>query len=103
MRNFLVSQSVPPSNISAQGLGENQPVAPNDGSSGRAQNRRVELVVSGAAIGLQSGATAKQPGTAAPAHEDGQTQGGTSPSEDANRGNFRMLGNDFDKGKPCSY
>jgi chemotaxis protein MotB len=40
---FLISQGVKPDMVSAQGLGDAQPVASNDTSKGRAQNRRVEL------------------------------------------------------------
>jgi outer membrane protein OmpA-like peptidoglycan-associated protein len=50
---FLIQQGVQPQNITAQGYGEADPVASNSSSSGRAQNRRVELVVSGNAIGVQ--------------------------------------------------
>jgi chemotaxis protein MotB len=45
--NFLVSQGVNPSLVSAQGLGDADPVAPNDTPQGRAQNRRVELTLAG--------------------------------------------------------
>ena len=44
---YLISQGVDPSLISAHGYGEADPVAPNDTASGRAQNRRVELTLSG--------------------------------------------------------
>src|SRR5882672_535599 len=40
---FLISQGVKPDMVSAQGLGDTQPVASNDTSKGRAENRRVEL------------------------------------------------------------
>jgi chemotaxis protein MotB len=40
---FLISQGVKPDMVSAQGLGDAQPVASNDTPQGRAQNRRVEL------------------------------------------------------------
>lgn len=53
VRDYLVSQSVPDGSITAAGFGKTQPVADNSTSSGRAQNRRVQLVVSGAAIGIQ--------------------------------------------------
>src|SRR6202012_462459 len=53
VRDYLVSQSVPDANISAQGYGKTHPIADNSTNSGRAQNRRVELVVSGNAIGVQ--------------------------------------------------
>jgi len=45
--NFLVSQGVNPNLVSAQGLGDADPVAPNDTPQGRAQNRRVELTLAG--------------------------------------------------------
>lgn len=50
---FLIQQGVSPGNITAQGYGMAQPVADNSTNAGRAQNRRVELVVSGASIGIQ--------------------------------------------------
>jgi chemotaxis protein MotB len=40
---FLISQGVRPELVSAQGFGENNPVAPNTTPQGRAKNRRVEL------------------------------------------------------------
>jgi chemotaxis protein MotB len=40
---FLISQGVDPTLVSAHGYGEADPVAPNDTPAGRAQNRRVEL------------------------------------------------------------
>lgn len=42
---FLISQGVNPSMVSAHGYGESNPVASNDTAEGRAQNRRVELTV----------------------------------------------------------
>jgi chemotaxis protein MotB len=44
---FMISQGVKPSLVSAQGFGEADPVASNDTPQGRAQNRRVELTVAG--------------------------------------------------------
>jgi chemotaxis protein MotB len=44
---YIVSQGVKPDLISAQGLGDTNPVAPNDTPQGRAQNRRVELSLAG--------------------------------------------------------
>jgi outer membrane protein OmpA-like peptidoglycan-associated protein len=52
VRQYLVAQSVSDSNVTAAGFGKTRPVADNSTSTGRAQNRRVELVVSGAAIGI---------------------------------------------------
>jgi len=56
VRDYLVSQSVTETNISAAGYGKSDPVADNSTNAGRAQNRRVQLVVSGSAIGVQSSA-----------------------------------------------
>jgi len=53
VRDYLVLQGVSGNSVSAQGFGNSVPVASNDNSSGRQQNRRVELVVSGDAIGSQ--------------------------------------------------
>jgi outer membrane protein OmpA-like peptidoglycan-associated protein len=53
VRAYLVSQSVAGESITAEGYGKTNPIADNATSSGRAQNRRVELVVSGASIGIQ--------------------------------------------------
>ena len=52
VRDFLVTQGVQPDNISATGYGKAKPVADNTTAQGRAQNRRVQLVVSGDAIGI---------------------------------------------------
>ena len=51
VRDYLVSQGVKLSSVSAKGFGNTLPVASNENSAGRQQNRRVELVVSGDAIG----------------------------------------------------
>ena len=45
--NFMTSQGVNPSLVSAQGFGDADPVASNDTAAGRAQNRRVELTLAG--------------------------------------------------------
>jgi chemotaxis protein MotB len=42
---YMISQGVKPSLISAQGFGDAYPVASNDTAEGRAQNRRVELTL----------------------------------------------------------
>jgi len=51
VRSYLVSQSIKPQLITTAGFGESRPVATNDTAAGRQRNRRVELVVSGEAIG----------------------------------------------------
>jgi outer membrane protein OmpA-like peptidoglycan-associated protein len=53
VRDFLVTQGVDVNNIVATGYGMAKPVADNGTAQGRAQNRRVQLVVSGDAIGVQ--------------------------------------------------
>jgi outer membrane protein OmpA-like peptidoglycan-associated protein len=55
VRDFLAEQGVPVVSITSVGLGKSDPVASNDTAAGRQQNRRVELVVSGEAIGAQVG------------------------------------------------
>ena len=56
VRDYLVEQSVPSDSVTAVGLGKSNPVASNDTAAGRQQNRRVDMVVSGAPIGIdQSG------------------------------------------------
>lgn len=63
VKDFLVSQGVSINNITAMGYGKANPVADNGTQAGRAQNRRVQLVVSGDAIGIgqQSGPDASAP------------------------------------------
>jgi outer membrane protein OmpA-like peptidoglycan-associated protein len=51
VRDYLVQQGIASDAIVASGFGKTSPVASNDTSEGRAQNRRVELVLSGDAIG----------------------------------------------------
>jgi len=45
VRSYLVSRGVPEGTISAQGMGADRPVAENTSAEGRANNRRVEIVV----------------------------------------------------------
>jgi outer membrane protein OmpA-like peptidoglycan-associated protein len=58
VRSYLSSQGVNSSAITTQGFGPSQPIASNDTASGRQQNRRVELVVSGSSIGQAVGQNA---------------------------------------------
>jgi outer membrane protein OmpA-like peptidoglycan-associated protein len=57
VRDYLVKEGVSNNSVSAKGFGNTLPVATNDNSSGRQQNRRVELLVSGEAIGSPVNAT----------------------------------------------
>ncbi len=52
-RDYLVSQGVASGSITAAGFGKANPIQSNDTPQGRRQNRRVEMVVSGDAIGAQ--------------------------------------------------
>jgi outer membrane protein OmpA-like peptidoglycan-associated protein len=61
VRDYLVQQGVSTNSVSARGFGNTLPVASNDNSSGRQQNRRVELLVSGEAIGSPVNATTGSP------------------------------------------
>ena len=57
VRDYLVQEGVATNSVSAKGFGNTLPVASNDSSAGRQQNRRVELLVSGDAIGSPVNAT----------------------------------------------
>jgi outer membrane protein OmpA-like peptidoglycan-associated protein len=65
VRDYFVQQGISSNSIEAHGFGKTEPIATNDTPEGRQQNRRVELVLSGDAIGStdQPG----QPATAASA------------------------------------
>jgi outer membrane protein OmpA-like peptidoglycan-associated protein len=51
VREYLVQQGVSSNSVSSRGFGNSLPVSSNGNSAGRQQNRRVELLVSGEAIG----------------------------------------------------
>jgi outer membrane protein OmpA-like peptidoglycan-associated protein len=51
VREVLVSRGVPPSAVTARGMGNSYPLGPNKSPAGREENQRVELVITGAAIG----------------------------------------------------
>jgi outer membrane protein OmpA-like peptidoglycan-associated protein len=53
VRTYLTKQGVPEASTTAQGFGKTRPIASNDTSDGRQQNRRVELIVSGEVIGTK--------------------------------------------------
>jgi outer membrane protein OmpA-like peptidoglycan-associated protein len=57
VRDYLVQEGVSTNSVSSRGFGNSLPVASNDNSAGRQQNRRVELLVSGEAIGNPVNAT----------------------------------------------
>jgi outer membrane protein OmpA-like peptidoglycan-associated protein len=45
VRQYLISQGMPADRIRAEGIGEAQPIADNGTAEGRANNRRVEIVL----------------------------------------------------------
>jgi outer membrane protein OmpA-like peptidoglycan-associated protein len=49
VRSYLISRGYPSDLIQAQGIGEDRPVADNASAEGRANNRRVEIIVERAA------------------------------------------------------
>lgn len=51
VRDYLIQQGISADAIEARGFGKSEPVASNDTPEGRQQNRRVEMVISGDAIG----------------------------------------------------
>jgi len=51
VREYFVRGGIPAATVDARGFGKAEPVASNDTAEGRQQNRRVELVLSGDAIG----------------------------------------------------
>jgi outer membrane protein OmpA-like peptidoglycan-associated protein len=57
VRDYLVQQGVAANSVSATGFGNSAPVTSNNNAAGRQENRRVELVVSGEAIGSPINAT----------------------------------------------
>ncbi len=61
VRQYFVTAGIPSDAVTARGFGKLQPVASNDTPEGRQRNRRVELVVSGEAIGGSDAAKAAAP------------------------------------------
>jgi len=90
VRTYLVSQSVVDTNVTAKGFGKTNPIADNSTNQGRAQNRRVELVVSGAAIGI--GPDAQQGETQAPAPAP-QANPNAAPQSPSNENNLTGTSN----------
>jgi len=64
VRDYFVQQGISSSTIETHGYGKTAPIASNDTADGRQQNRRVELVLSGDAIGDQYDTT-RGPATSA--------------------------------------
>ncbi len=60
VRDYFVQQGINSSAVEARGYGKTQPIASNDTTEGRQQNRRVELILSGDAIGVDAQDAAPQ-------------------------------------------
>src|SRR5579863_2433822 len=67
VREYFVQQGIAAASVEAHGYGKTEPIASNDTAEGRQQNRRVELVLSGDAIG--STTETPTPATAASARQ----------------------------------
>jgi outer membrane protein OmpA-like peptidoglycan-associated protein len=59
VRDYLAKQNIPLTSMTSRGFGKTQPVASNDTTEGRQQNRRVEMIVSGDVIGTAVGAVSQ--------------------------------------------
>jgi outer membrane protein OmpA-like peptidoglycan-associated protein len=55
VRDYLTQQGMQQDSVTTKGFGKTQPIATNETASGRQQNRRVELVISGDVIGTEIG------------------------------------------------
>jgi len=69
VRDYFVQQGISSSAVEAHGFGKNEPIASNDTPEGRAQNRRVELVLSGDAIGIDEAPQGQATSTATTSHQ----------------------------------
>lgn len=67
VRDYFVQQGIASTAVEAHGYGKTEPIASNDTPEGRQQNRRVELVLSGDAIGNSLDEPAQGPATSAAA------------------------------------
>jgi outer membrane protein OmpA-like peptidoglycan-associated protein len=54
VRDYFVQQGINSAVVEAHGYGKTEPIATNDTAEGRQQNRRVELILSGDAIGTDT-------------------------------------------------
>jgi outer membrane protein OmpA-like peptidoglycan-associated protein len=93
VRSFLIKQGVPSINVTERGFGPDNPVASNGTAAGRQMNRRVEMVVSGEAIGSNAGVRGPGPGlgptpsgVSSPTSGIQTTQPASTPSGQGNMG-----------------
>jgi outer membrane protein OmpA-like peptidoglycan-associated protein len=69
VRDYFVQQGIPSADVEARGFGKTDPVASNDTAEGRQQNRRVELILSGDAIGSANEKLAPTPAAYSTPHQ----------------------------------
>ncbi len=67
VRDYFIQQGINAASVEAHGYGKKEPIASNDTPEGRQQNRRVELILSGEAIGTGEGEIPPQ--TASGSHQ----------------------------------
>jgi outer membrane protein OmpA-like peptidoglycan-associated protein len=84
VRQFLISVGVPAERVSAVGRGETSPIASNDTAEGRANNRRVELVLSNQRSGTelstgQGSGQGQNPGSQSPGTRNPGSQAPGAP------------------------
>jgi outer membrane protein OmpA-like peptidoglycan-associated protein len=88
VRDYLVSQGVPAARITSKGLGPSNPVADNATAEGRANNRRVEIIVQTAENrSSQAAQTGSSPSRSAnPGTTGSSTQGSGTSSGSSTQG-----------------
>jgi len=69
VRDYFVQQGITGNSIDARGFGKTEPIATNDTPEGRQQNRRVELILSGEAIGTADEKLAPTPAAYTQPHQ----------------------------------
>ncbi|WP_426733983.1 OmpA family protein [Myxococcus faecalis] len=75
VKEFLINQGVPANRIEARGMGEYRPVASNSTAEGRANNRRVEIILErGGSRAVGGSGQEQQPGTGGSSSGSGQQQ-----------------------------
>jgi outer membrane protein OmpA-like peptidoglycan-associated protein len=69
VRQYFIQQGIASASVEARGFGKTQPIASNDTPEGRQQNRRVELILSGDAIGSADDHLTPTPASYTPQHQ----------------------------------
>jgi outer membrane protein OmpA-like peptidoglycan-associated protein len=90
VRDHLIAQGVPADRITVEGRGEDEPVADNASPEGRANNRRVEIILEG---GSGQGGQQQGPGTTQPGmQQPGMQRGGTPQGAPGGQGSPGIQG-----------